>query len=239
MGKISDNLVSFGCGGSLINKYYVLTAAHCTSKPDDILFVRLGEWDTNTDPDCMNGVCAPKVQDIKVVDVIRHKFFSSDEHMKNDIALLRLEQPPILSRYVQPVCLPYGAAMSLDFTGNDTIVAGWGLTEEATTPTMLLAVQQKVYDNSRCSAVYAENQINVKYSDGQMCVGGIIGKDSCNGDSGGPLLWTGSFEPTISARVYLIGLVSLGPASCGVYEIPGAYSRITFIMNWILDNIRE
>ncbi|KAL1460991.1 hypothetical protein WDU94_012924 [Cyamophila willieti] len=237
--KISDNLVTFSCGGSLISKYYVVTAAHCTLGPADILFVRLGEWDVDTDPDCQNGVCAPLVQDITVVDVISHKFYSNDEHMKNDIALLRLEKPPILNRYVQPICLPYGPALTRDFTGEDTIVAGWGLTETDAPSTMLLAVQQTVYDNDRCLQVYADNNINVRYRDGQMCVGGIIGKDSCNGDSGGPLLWTGSFDRELSARTYLIGLVSLGPASCGVHEIPGVYTRTAFFMKWILDNMRE
>lgn len=71
------------------------------------MYVRLGEWSSDTDPDCFRGVCAPPVQDINVVDVIRHEEYSYDPSMKNDIALLRLEHPPELSRefvYVSLTC---------------------------------------------------------------------------------------------------------------------------------------
>lgn len=111
--------------------------------------------------------------------------------------------------------------------------------EDDTPSSVLLAVQQKVYNSAQCAEEYAENGIDINYEDGQMCVGGIVGKDSCNGDSGGPLLWTGSFDPMISARTYLLGIVSLGPASCGIFEIPGVYSRTTYFLKWILDNIQD
>lgn len=72
-----------------------------------------------------------------------------------------------------------------------------------------------------------------------MCVGGNVGKDSCNGDSGGPLTWMGSFDSAISARNYLIGLVSYGPEDCGKTENPGVYTRMTYFLQWILDHLED
>uniref|UniRef100_A0A8D8QL40 Serine protease easter n=1 Tax=Cacopsylla melanoneura TaxID=428564 RepID=A0A8D8QL40_9HEMI len=233
--------IQYQCGGTLINKHYVLTATHCALDPDSIVEVRLGENMAYIDPDCMLSssqgmICAPKVQDIPVIKVISHENYSHNRHMTNDIALLRLERPPILSRYVQPVCMPFGDGLIRSFENENTIVAGWGLTEKKVPSNKLLGVQQKVANGRECVQIYERHEISINTSQGQLCVGGKKGRDSCNGDSGGPLMWTGSFDRSISARVYLLGLVSLGPADCGV-DIPGIYTRVSYYLNWILDNI--
>ncbi|KAI5706071.1 hypothetical protein M8J75_004581 [Diaphorina citri] len=233
--------LSYNCGGSLISKYYVVTAAHCAVIPSIISSVRLGEHDANSDPDCSpdHRQCAPPVQDIRVVKVISHEHFSGEPNMRNDIALLRLERPPRLNAYVQPICLPYGPGMTRTHDKDDTIVAGWGLTEKKIPSHILLGVNQLVYDRYLCTAIYERNGISIDTNKGQLCVGGKVGKDSCNGDSGGPLMWMGSFDRSISARTYLLGIVSLGPSTCGMLRIPGVYTRTSYFLRWILDNMQE
>ena len=56
----------------------------------------------------------------------------------------------------------------------------------------------------------------------------ISGKDSCNGDSGGPLIYREySDDPW-----HQIGLVSFGTKACGK-GVPGVYTRVAEYMDWI------
>lgn len=57
-----------------------------------------------------------------------------------------------------------------------------------------------------------------------------IRRDTCGGDSGGPL------QIQLNGNYYLIGVVSFGPP-CGTTSLPAVYTRITSYMDWILENI--
>ncbi|KAG8233779.1 hypothetical protein J437_LFUL003850 [Ladona fulva] len=79
-------------------------------------------------------------------------------------------------------------------------------------------------------------------SDGQLCAGGEKDRDSCEGDSGGPLsrpeeVETGN-STSDSPRHVLIGVVSFGSRLCGSTRIPGVYSRVSRYLDWILDNLK-
>lgn len=69
--------------------------------------------------------------------------------------------------------------------------------------------------------------------DTQLCAGGERDKDSCNGDSGGPLLHNKGND----RQHYIEGIVSFG-AKCGTAGWPGIYTRVTAYKDWILTNIR-
>lgn len=72
----------------------------------------------------------------------------------------------------------------------------------------------------------------------QMCAGGKAGKDSCTGDSGGPLM---AKDNSNRARpyTYLAGIVSFGVQDCGSAGIPGVYTRIDQYLDWILENMES
>ena len=63
----------------------------------------------------------------------------------------------------------------------------------------------------------------------QLCASAVLGKDSCKGDSGGPLLDLTEDQATV------IGIVSFGTNKCDS-SIPGVYARVSAYLDWIRKN---
>lgn len=68
----------------------------------------------------------------------------------------------------------------------------------------------------------------------QICAG-VIGKDSCSGDSGGPIMRLVKLPDQKSPQWFQEGVVSWGQ-DCAT-DHPGIYTRVTSYMDWILENI--
>lgn len=60
-------------------------------------------------------------------------------------------------------------------------------------------------------------------------------KDSCSGDSGGPLMVEDEINDVY--RIVQYGIVSYGPLQCGSL-FPGVYTNVSSYVKWILDNIK-
>lgn len=86
-----------------------------------------------------------------------------------------------------------------------------------------------------CQKVY-ETQQNVHLVDSQLCAGGKDQKDSCSGDSGGPLQVAGYVSD--DTRYVQQGIVSFGPRYCGLDGFPGVYTKVAYYMDWILNKIK-
>ena len=85
------------------------------------------------------------------------------------------------------------------------------------------------------SVVVFEDEKEEFYSKGLFCAGGEEGKDSCQGDSGSAI-----FSKT-KHQVTQIGLVSgtLSNMDCGKEGIPTFYTRVSYFLKWILDNLLD
>ncbi|KAG8307794.1 hypothetical protein J6590_013491 [Homalodisca vitripennis] len=198
--------------------------------------VRLGEHITTADPDCVDGVCAPPVQDIVVDEYICHEDYDSKSY-QNDICLLRLAKPIEFNHYVSPICLPvYDTFLKQSFESSVMEVAGWGITDIATgkASTVLLTLNVPIKTQFICELAYSGRS---EIIDRQMCAGGVVGQDSCSGDSGGPLM--APFSMDAPPRYFIIGIVSFGPKKCANTNTPGVYTKVSEYMTWILDNIKE
>lgn len=136
---------------------------------------------------------------------------------------------------VQPICLPYGELLTKNLVGLVAEVAGWGISDIKTAylNPALLMVKIPIVDISLCEDVVKELAISI--GSGQICGGGRQGKDSCGGDSGGPLMKVETLSST--PKYFLIGVVSFGNAKCGS-TVPAIYTDVRYYLGWILDNIR-
>ncbi|CAG9860068.1 unnamed protein product [Phyllotreta striolata] len=227
----SDGVIDFRCGGTIINERYVLTAAHCVVN-QTIVGIRLGEYNVETQEDCesMSGYCAPPTQDFLIENVLVHPRYDA-RRFSNDIALIKLKGAANFNHEnVQPICLPVDS----DLTARTAIVTGWGVTEDGYKSEILQQANLPVVSLTDCRNLYRNfAPITPK----QICAGGTNGRDSCGGDSGGPLKSTGEING--SMRFVQYGIVSFGPRLCGAKGKPGIYTRVTSFMKWILDNLED
>ena len=154
----------------------MLTAAHCDRllpRGLKITQVRLGDWDTRTNPDCQEDVsgnefCNHPYVEIPVEKVTVHEDYNPHKTAQyHDIALLKLQRNVTFSDFIRPICLPIDENVRNEtLTGQDVEVAGFGRTENRRSSDVKLKVEVTINSQENCENFY--KTVNVTISSKQV-----------------------------------------------------------------------
>ena len=244
------------CGGSIINKYQILSAAHCfkeSQNPQDWIVIA-GRNDFY-----IPRLHKPKGR-YKVTENLKNVFIPKDIILHggyrkvgkvNDIAIINLKQPLKLTEK------PIGSielALKPPSKSDKCMVAGWGrihknFQNSRSYPKKLREASVQMRDFNQCRVNYffllAEKLNVTDFSESELkksknlwfyvqnkqniCAGNEK-TDSCQADSGGPMICK---DPDTNKYV-LSGIVSWGE-KCALQKYPGVYSNVAYFRYWIED----
>lgn len=193
----------------------------------------MGEYDITKQTDCDDYSSAPAAMRVGIEETILHEQYRDNAPNKeNDIALIRLDQDIRFSDSIRPICLPSAVAQerSAPASGTQYTVAGWGRTLRSPKSAVKQKLQVPLVDLAQCQRKYRERKVNVV--DNQLCAGGVYAEDSCEGDSGGPLM---RFR---NDAWVLEGIVSFG-YKCGLSGWPAVHTRVANYDDWIRSKLRN
>ncbi|XP_072946360.1 chymotrypsin-like elastase family member 2A isoform X2 [Epargyreus clarus] len=204
--------IKYICGGTLISKAVVLTAAHCvtlTGVPvvPEILSVILGKYNL------IGGDL--ETQEREVLSVIAHEDFAPKRFLENDIALLKLKSEATYSDYVQPACIWYSQAYErLPTNKVFGTVVGWGFDQTDTLSTQLQQSSMPKISDAKCIKKNPLFYGNVLNNNKKFCAGYANGTSACNGDSGGGFVvfvpdTAKDDAPNAQGSWYVRGIVSM------------------------------
>ncbi|XP_034254814.1 uncharacterized protein LOC117653317 isoform X2 [Thrips palmi] len=146
--------IEFVCGGSLVSRCFVVTAAHCLPKNEKV-YVALGKyisgWDSENEE--------PKVLKTEAKAVHRHPYYKGAATKQGyDIAVIELNTCVDFSDKAAPICID---ANDKPQASNDIKVAGWG--NDSTSLSELESVLLSQLTFEECFQLMSSNTPHLAY----------------------------------------------------------------------------
>ncbi|XP_055679334.1 chymotrypsin-1-like [Lutzomyia longipalpis] len=205
-----DDGYRHNCGGSIINDYYVVTAAHCV---EDYSVDRL-EILAGTSKLDSGG------ERYKVDNYLIHPDY--EVLNTSDIALIRTTEP---FNFSNPNIGTIDYNDEYIGGGVECVLTGWGYTTPiriGNPPNDLQEVYVPTITNEQCREEgMSVNPTEICTKSEKLFTG------ACGGDSGGPL--------AIKERNLLVGIVSYGTIICAIGS-PDVFTRASAFKEWIDEN---
>ncbi|XP_036379703.1 enteropeptidase [Megalops cyprinoides] len=207
------------CGASLIDKEWLITAAHCAYGRN----IHISNWEALIGLHSQYGPESPHTQRLQVDRIIFNKRYNK-RTKDSDIAMMHLETQVNFTDYVQPICLPDSDQQFEP--GRVCFIAGWGKeAEQGSVADVLQEAALPLVNQNLCQRQLPEYNITSRMVCAGYPEGGV---DSCQGDSGGPLMCQQD------GHWVLVGVTSFG-VGCGRPQRPGVYALVSQFTDWVTE----